>query len=87
MDPSDVGATDISSGGTNGGSNGLDINGLMGSLLDNATTAYVTNQQSAAAQAALSAPSNPLAFITGGSGRSWLIVGAGVLALALILRR
>jgi hypothetical protein len=80
---------------TNDVSNGFDVTGLMNNLIGTAGNAYVANQQSqlskanaaAAAAAAYAQSANPLAVLTGGSSRSWLIIGAGVLALALILRR
>ncbi len=74
---------------------GLDVNGLMTSLIGTAGNAYVANQQSqssiAMSRAGIApiyaAPWNPLAAIGGGSTRMWLIIGGGILALALILRR
>lgn len=80
---------------TNDVSNGFDLTGLMNNLIGTAGDAYVANQQSqssqaqaaAAAYAAYAQPGNPLAVLSSGSSRSWLIIGAGVLALALILRR
>lgn len=81
--------------GEGNSSNGLDLNGLMGNLIGSATVAYQANQASEAAQsiaqaqaaAAYANPGNPIAFLTTGSGKNWLIIGAGLLALALILRR
>ncbi len=74
---------------------GLDVNGLMTSLIGTAGNAYIANQQSqssiAMSRAGIApiyaAPWNPLVAIGGGSGRMWLIIGGGILALALILRR
>jgi len=76
-------------------SNGLDINGLMQSLIGTAGGAYTANQQSqssiAMSKAGIApiyaAPWNPLVALGSGSGRMWLIIGGGILALALILRR
>lgn len=76
-------------------SNGLDINGLMSNLIGTAGSAFNSAQNSAAAQSIAQAqiasqaasPSNPLAIFTGSSGSSWLLIGAGVIVLALILRK
>jgi hypothetical protein len=76
-------------------SNGLSSTDLFSQLIGTAGQAYVANQQSQAAQAigqaqvaaAYAQPANPLAVLTTGSGRTWLLIGGGVLALALILRR
>lgn len=75
-------------------SNGLDLNGLMSNLLNNATDAYVANQQSQSSQAlgaaaiaaAAAQPANPLVAVFG-SNQNFILIGVGVLALALILRR
>jgi hypothetical protein len=80
---------------TNDVSNGFDLSGLMNNLIGTAGNAYVANQQSqssqanaaAAAAAAYAQAGNPLAVLTTGNGKTWLLIGGGVLALALILRR
>lgn len=77
-------------------SNGLDLNSLLNGLIGTAGSAYATNQNSQAAQAIANSQAqyaalnggaqNPLAIFSTSSGKQWLIVGAGILALALILR-
>lgn len=98
MDPTNPDTTTYSGGASDGGgSNGLSGTDLFSQLIGTAGQAYVANQQSQAAQAIGSAQvaaaqanaGNPLAFIGlgGTSGRTWLLIGGGILALALILRR
>lgn len=82
------------SGGSNP-SNGIDLNSLIGNLTGAASNAFTASENSAAAQsiaqaqiaAAQANPANPIAFLTGPNGRTYLLIGAAILALALILRK
>jgi hypothetical protein len=79
-----------------GGSNGLDITSLMNNLVGTAGSAYIASQNSQAAIAASQAQaaasqnslSNALAIFSPSSPYfDYAIIGAAILALALILRR
>lgn len=94
MDPTNINDLGPVATAADNPSNGLDINSLLGQLIGTAGNSYIATQNSGAAIAASQAqyaayagqPSNPLAILSTSSGKSWLIIGAGILALALILR-
>ncbi|HEY1503717.1 MAG TPA: hypothetical protein VGF92_05420 [Stellaceae bacterium] len=75
-------------------SNGIDLNSLLGNLTGAATTAFTAAQNSAAAQsiaqaqiaASAASPGNPLAILST-VNPTYLWIGAGIIVLALILRK
>lgn len=97
-DPTNLGTTDASNGNlvtnpSDNPSNQIDFNSLFSNLLGASASSYAANQQSnaqiAAAQAlaANAGSSNPLLFLSTTQGKTYLYVGIGILALALILRK